>query len=133
MSFAQYNSGVPMETGSSVDPLKVGMIFLGVLSSVIASIILVCLIWKVIEVLVEKYRRKSIPYGQMEPPDGEGQAEVRGGHLHLPKKVVEMLKKMLSGSAATIRRHNEASTENEGREQLCATANDDDIKVVIIM
>lgn len=127
MSFAQYNSGVSMGTGSSFDPLGVGMIFLGVLSAIILSIIFVCLVWKVIEVLVEEHRRRrrSIPPGQLDPQDIEGQVEVRGCRPQLTRKVVEMLKKMLPGSAADIRRLNEASTENEGRERLCPASADD--------
>lgn len=117
-----------MGTGSSRDPLRVGMLFLGVLSAIILSIIFVCLIWKAIEVLVEKYRRKSSGprQGQREPPDVEGQLEVRegggGGRLALTKKVVEVLRRMLPGSATGCRRLNDDATKMEGREQLCAPA-----------
>jgi hypothetical protein len=117
-----------MGTGSSRDPLRVGMLFLGVLSGVILSMILVCFVWKAIEVLVEKYRRKSsVPrHGQREPTDVEGQLEVRGGgggRLALTWKVVEVLRKMLPGSAAGCRRHlNDDATKMEGREKLCAPA-----------
>lgn len=125
---------VSMGSGSSRDPLRVGLQFLGVLSAIILSIVFVCLIWKMIEVLVEKYRRKSIPHGQREPPDGEVQVEVRGfGPLKFTMKVVEMLKKKIPGSAAgTPPRLSEAPYVEDGRERLCAAAADDETKSIMV-